>query len=646
MSAVSKRAAQGAVHAPAAILASAQAITVHATMHWTTHERLVRSARNVRGHQPGMVAELAALIRSQGLLQNLVCCAQCAGGRATGLLEVVAGARRMEAIGLLIAEGSLPRDYAIPYLLVTPEEAVLVSLAENLGRAPLHPAELFDAMLVLARQGRSPEDIGLAFGVDALTVRRRLKLANVAPRLFALYRQDQASYEQMAALAVSDDHAAQERAWDSLDQWSRQPLRLRRLLTAAQVDAVSDPVARFVGVAAYEAAGGHVVRDLFSEDGAGYLDDAGLLETLAAQRLQPGLALLEQEGWAWTALRVRLDAAELAQYGRVRQLERPASAAEQAEAAQLEAERARSLEQWEAAEADGNGEQAAALQDTLAELDQRLAALQAARRQDDTAQRACAGAIATIGTDGEMVLLRGLIRPQDREQEREDAEEARGDGRPAREARPVHSERLTMLLTARHTLALRAELLRQPQTALLVLVRHLVAQAFYGGAGGHALQLQGRVPALPPEARNGAAWDGVEAQRAALQALLPERAEQLMEWLQAQPQAVVLDLLAFCTAASLYAVQARERPTPELAQIAGALRLDMHAWWQPDVPSYFAHVGKARMVAVLRQAVSAAAAVPLERMGRSAAAEAAARALQGSGWLPAVLRGGVEQEQV
>ena len=86
--------------------------------------------------------------------------------------------------------------------------------------------------------------------MTATTVRQRLKLANIAPRLFELYRADEIDLDQLMALAVTDDHAAQERVWNSAQEWQRSPNALRRALTETMVDASSDPRARFVGLEA------------------------------------------------------------------------------------------------------------------------------------------------------------------------------------------------------------------------------------------------------------------------------------------------------------------------------------------------------------------------------------------------------------
>ena len=79
----------------------------------------------------------------------------------------------------------------------------------------MHPADQFTAFQQLVAAGLGFEEIAARFGVTPITVRQRLKLANVAPRLFELYRTDEINLDQLMALAVTDDHVAQERVWDS-----------------------------------------------------------------------------------------------------------------------------------------------------------------------------------------------------------------------------------------------------------------------------------------------------------------------------------------------------------------------------------------------------------------------------------------------
>src|SRR5260370_18614049 len=73
---------------------------------------------------------------------------------------------------------------------------------------------------------------------------------------------------------------------------------MRRQLTEGAVRA-ADRWARFIGVEAYEAAGGIVMRDLFQHDDGGWLQDPALLDRLAAEKLAAEADRVRAEGWRW-----------------------------------------------------------------------------------------------------------------------------------------------------------------------------------------------------------------------------------------------------------------------------------------------------------------------------------------------------------
>jgi ParB family chromosome partitioning protein len=101
----------------------------------------------------------------------------------------------------------------VPCLLVADGTARTASLTENVQREAMHPADQFEAFAALVAEGRPIEDIAADFGVSPLVVQRRLKLANVSPRLMADYRAGAVTLDQLMALAITDDHAAQEAAF-------------------------------------------------------------------------------------------------------------------------------------------------------------------------------------------------------------------------------------------------------------------------------------------------------------------------------------------------------------------------------------------------------------------------------------------------
>ena len=170
--------------------------------------RLRPSRRNVRKTAGPSIEALAASIERVGLLQNLTVTLAADGA----LYEVVAGGRRFAALKLLAKKRRIVKDWDVPCLLVADGSARIASLTENVQREAMHPADQFKAFAALVAEGRPVEDIAADFGVTPLVVQRRLRLANVSPRLMTDYRADAISLDQLMALAVTDDHAAQEAA--------------------------------------------------------------------------------------------------------------------------------------------------------------------------------------------------------------------------------------------------------------------------------------------------------------------------------------------------------------------------------------------------------------------------------------------------
>lgn len=228
-----------------------------------------------------------------------------------------------------------------------------VSLTENVHRESMSPVDELFAWKALAAEGRAIEDIAADFGVTPLVVRRRLKLANVSPRLLADYQQGAVSLEQLMALAITDDHKAQEAAFYGAPQWQRSAESLRDHLTCEEIDASRDAVARFVGVEAYEPAGGGIRRDLFSDEQNGvFLTDAGLLDALARDKLSAVAESVRAEGWGWVEAAPRATAAELHDFQRVRPTRREPGKAEAKRIAKLEAEQSRIQDKLDDEDAD------------------------------------------------------------------------------------------------------------------------------------------------------------------------------------------------------------------------------------------------------------------------------------------------------
>src|SRR6185437_2441118 len=115
------------------------------------------------------IEELAASIAAHGLLQNLTV-------RPTDKdkYEVVAGERRLTALKLLAKRKQMAKDALVACNVMEGENITEISLAENVGQEPMHPADQYEAFAELHRQEMSIEDIAARFGVSPNIVTQRL----------------------------------------------------------------------------------------------------------------------------------------------------------------------------------------------------------------------------------------------------------------------------------------------------------------------------------------------------------------------------------------------------------------------------------------------------------------------------------------
>ncbi len=627
---------------------------------------LVPSRFNVRRHSVGQVEELAALIEAQGLLHNLVVTEQEVGrGKSRKLkFAVAAGERRRRAMLLLQQRGRLPKEHEVLCELVPPERALEVSLAENSGREAMHPADEFEAFKALIDEGKGVEDVAARFGISVLTVQRRLKLSALSPRLLALYREDGINLDQLMVLTLSDDHAVQERTWFDAQPWDKTPVALRRRLTVGEVEAAGSALVRFVGIEAYEAAGGVVRRDLFDDEQSRFLSDPALLERLAIEKLEALAATLREEGWKWVEARLSVDSQALRQFAPSAYANRKPSAGEQEELDALE-RRAAELEQQAQAMDDApewSPDEAALIDLEEQDIEARRKVIHEALKTWSAEQKAHAGVIVTIGRDGDVEVMRGLVRDGDRKamaaavrangaSEHRNANDAgdQDDGSTSLSAAPERrapgcSDALTKRLAAHRTMALQAMLAQNTTVALATVVHVFVLRTF--GADypreASALQVTPQLSAFALEAladdlKASRAWKAVQQAKETWRTRLPEDQGEWLGWLIGLPQAELVDLLALCGALTVNALPGAGAASSANA-IAAALGLDMADWWEPTAEAYLNHVPKAQIITALKEAGPELAGGGVEAMKKDALVSAAASRLAGTRWLPEPLR--------
>ncbi|RJL01175.1 ParB/RepB/Spo0J family partition protein [Paracoccus aestuarii] len=242
---------------------------------------------------------LADSIAMIGLIQNLSGLMD-----AEGRVGIVAGGRRLRAIARAIERDPAvtarhPELAAIPVRLA-PDAATARAWAsvENAAREDLHPADEIRAYGRMKEAGAEVSAIARSFGKTEAHVYRRLALAALpAPVLDAL-KAGEISLGTAKLFTLSQDEAL---SLQVLDEVRGRDVSEHRLKQALQPDTISanDRRARFVGLDAYEAAGGRLTRDLFSDNVA--LHDADLLDRLFADKLDEEARRIGA-GWRWTEI--------------------------------------------------------------------------------------------------------------------------------------------------------------------------------------------------------------------------------------------------------------------------------------------------------------------------------------------------------
>ena len=183
--------------------------------------KLVLSQQNVRKVKAGVsIEELADDIAHRGLLTSLNVRAEVDGdGNETGIYRIPAGGRRYRALELLVNQKKLSKTVGIP-CIVSKSETLEVedSLAENVMRVDLHPLDEFRAIMTLREQGLDEEEIAARFHMSVATVKQRLRLASVSPRLLELYANDEMKLGQVMAFSITNNHVRQEQVWDTISR--------------------------------------------------------------------------------------------------------------------------------------------------------------------------------------------------------------------------------------------------------------------------------------------------------------------------------------------------------------------------------------------------------------------------------------------
>lgn len=626
--------------------------------------KLTASAKNQRQTTKAPNVEtLAASILSLGVLQNLV-----VSEAEDGTYPVHAGERRWTAMLLLVERGKLTLDYLVPCKVIPDAEATAASLAENMQREAMHPADEFQAFATLRNEGQSIDGIADAFGVSPLVVERRLKLTTAAPELLDAYRRDEISTDQLIALCATENHETQVRVWETYGDmsWANKPADLRRAVLGEEVDVSKDKRIEFIGgLDAYRAAGGEVRRDLFTGDGSGgFATDVVLLDKLVAERLEREAEAVRAEGWSWVDVWPVMDRTAFDRLGRAPKTPRALTEAEAATLARLEKERDDLNAEQEAMHAKAEEAGRDDLTDDERERDDEIE-----RRQweiteeiEDLSENAATYSPDVIAKAGALVIFeggkarieRGMVKTADRKAVAEAAGEAVKGGRETeaagRKDGSALSDSLRRSLLGHRNLAAQIETAKRPDVAKLVLgawtvqyIRERIARGYRGIGAPTNLHISetacGTRNHHPIADDAGIAKAEAFAKECAEQvAKLPKDEDALWDALAAMSSEEIDALNAYGIALSVSLSTKHDDLT---AKLLGSLDFDMSAHFTPTAGNYLGRVSKELIVDAIKEGGKLngeADKAALLGMKKSDLAAEAEKRLAGTGWVPKTIR--------
>src|SRR5690606_38591534 len=186
-----------------------------------------------------------------------------------------------------------------------------------------------------------------------------------------------------------------------------QPWQVRQLLTETTVP-TDDKRVRFVGVDAYEQAGGAMLRDLFSENDGGWLEDVALLDRLVTEKLKTIADEVAAEGWKWIAVDT------IHPYGYDNGLrEITGSFPDLTDEERAARDTLRNEYDDLESEYSEHDELPEEIDRRLGEIEAALDAFEKRPVIYDPADIARAGVFVSVDRDGEIVVDRGYVRPED-----------------------------------------------------------------------------------------------------------------------------------------------------------------------------------------------------------------------------------------
>lgn len=207
--------------------------------------------------------------------------------------EIVAGKRRYHAALAVAGEGG--GSDALPCAIMEAGDdasALEASLIENIARLDPDEVTRWETFTRLIREGRSPEDIALTFGLTEVQVKRTLALGNLLPRIRNLYRHEQIDAVTVRHLTLASK--AQQRDWLTLVDDPEQRAPVGQQLKAWLFGGASILCdAALFDLADYK---GEIVSDLFGDER--YFASVETFWTAQEAAIAERVAAYREAGWS------------------------------------------------------------------------------------------------------------------------------------------------------------------------------------------------------------------------------------------------------------------------------------------------------------------------------------------------------------
>ncbi|WP_234831987.1 ParB/RepB/Spo0J family partition protein [Sphingobium yanoikuyae] len=477
----------------------------------------------------------------------------------------------------------------------------------------MHPADSIRAFAALRDTGMDAEEIAARFGQAVSFVYKMLRLSALAPALIDLIAKDQLSLEAARALTLTDDHDFQIKVCKAANGHAH---TIRRMLTTEKLETTSG-LFLFVGREAYEAKGGTITVDLFSQGDEGFADTPALVEELAEEKLEAIAAEYRSIGWYEVCAGI-VHPNDLYMKGSMYPATREPTEAEAQRLAVLAAE----IE----AIADDEGEDSERIEPLVDEQD----AIMEGQRVFTPEQIAVGGVALWISRDGTLgkSIYRAKAEPKPKNSH---------DG-PA----PLYSNALFADLSRIKTRIVQEAVAADPALALDIILNSLAGQLLHGA---HSYQMAVEVQAkmvptdVADELMATSNVQAVEEVMATRFAAIPEqgRFDAIRAMSGDDKMALLAGLVAMTVNGTVFSGGSPGQRHHQFEQIARASGVDIAARWKAPI-ALFDKMRRAALIDVLREEVGPPSAENCATIKKKADLAVNVSERLPAGWLPAPMK--------